>query len=114
MDSRGVDGLEAGRAALLAAERADEQRSLTARLDSRESLAEFRAYCNAHDLDFELDDIAEDTQPRAVQYDLSTPQLDALVATFEMGSFNIPRDTTLGEVADYFGISTHAASERFR
>ncbi|KTG08898.1 hypothetical protein AUR64_13890 [Haloprofundus marisrubri] len=109
-----VDGLKAGRSALLSAEWSDDAWSLVVRFDSRDSLAAFRQYCNSHELDFELDSIAEDRQPKAAQYDLSTRQYDALSVAFEMGYFNIPRDTTLGEVADQFGISTHAASERLR
>ena len=38
----------------------------------------------------------------------------ALVAAFEAGYYNIPRDVTLEELADELGISHQALSERFR
>lgn len=45
---------------------------------------------------------------------LTEPQRDALVAAFEAGYYNIPRDATAKEVADTLAISHQALSERLR
>jgi predicted DNA binding protein len=45
---------------------------------------------------------------------LSSDQHEALVAAFEAGYYDIPRDVTLEELADELGISHQALSERFR
>ena len=46
--------------------------------------------------------------------ELSSDQHEALVAAFETGYYDIPRDVTLEELADQLGISHQALSERFR
>lgn len=46
--------------------------------------------------------------------DLTDKQREALVAAFETGYYEIPRDITVEELADDLGISHQALSERFR
>ncbi|WP_254534591.1 helix-turn-helix domain-containing protein [Halomarina litorea] len=48
------------------------------------------------------------------EYDLTDEQREALVAALEEGYFKIPRDATLGSIADDLGISHQALSERLR
>lgn len=46
--------------------------------------------------------------------DLSDKQYEALTAAFETGYYRIPRQMTLGELADSLGVSHQALSERIR
>ncbi len=48
------------------------------------------------------------------EYDLTDEQREALEAALEDGYFKIPRDATLGSIADDLGISHQALSERLR
>ena len=48
------------------------------------------------------------------EYDLTEEQRKALEAALENGYFKVPRDTTLGSIADDLGISHQALSERLR
>ncbi|MWG33929.1 helix-turn-helix domain-containing protein [Halomarina oriensis] len=48
------------------------------------------------------------------EYDLTDEQREALEAALENGYFKVPRDTTLGSIADDLGISHQALSERLR
>ncbi|MFD1515404.1 helix-turn-helix domain-containing protein [Halomarina rubra] len=48
------------------------------------------------------------------EYDLTDEQREALEAALEKGYFKVPRDTTLGSIADDLGISHQALSERLR
>lgn len=47
-------------------------------------------------------------------YDLTPEQHEALVRAVENGYFDIPRESTLDDIAAAFGISNQAASERIR
>lgn len=46
--------------------------------------------------------------------ELSDKQQEALTAAFETGYYRIPREMTLGELADSLGVSHQALSERIR
>lgn len=48
------------------------------------------------------------------EYDLTEEQRVALEAALENGYFKVPRETTLGSIADDLGISHQALSERLR
>jgi predicted DNA binding protein len=48
------------------------------------------------------------------RFDLTDEQREALVAAFEAGYYDIPRDLTAAELADELDISHQALSERFR
>lgn len=48
------------------------------------------------------------------KFDLTDEQREALVAAFEAGYYDIPRDLTAADLADQLDISHQALSERFR
>lgn len=54
------------------------------------------------------------TTARQGEYNLTARQQRALLAAFEQGYFNMPRDVEMRELAEEFGISTNAMSERLR
>lgn len=56
------------------------------------------------------------SSPTAIsdRYGLTSGQREALVAAFEEGFFEIPRETNLVEIGEKLGVSGQAASERLR
>lgn len=58
--------------------------------------------------------IYEPRDGRHIQYGLTETQHDTLVAAFEAGHFEIPRRTTLSDLAEQLGLSHQALSERLR
>ena len=80
----------------------------------RELLAETHAFCEDHGLAFEVSTIGEFDGGRAGRYGLTTPQYEVLHKAVRMGHFDVPRGACLKELAEEFGISHQAASERLR
>lgn len=83
--------------------------------DDPSALSDFHDFSSAYDIEFDLrrlyggDNLASPNLP-----DVS-PEQRALVETaYQQGFFEVPRGTTLGELADEFDISTNAASKRLR
>lgn len=87
---------------------------LKLRVESRDALGSLQNHCNERDIEFELVRLYRFTQPKMGQFNVSEKQFEALMTALEMGYFEIPRDTTLGDLADALGISKRAASERLR
>lgn len=52
--------------------------------------------------------------PTRANAELTPAQWEALTTAFEAGYFEIPRQTSLDDIADQLGISAQAASERIR
>lgn len=88
---------------------------LRLRFDNRDLLREFQAYCVENDLPFDLQRLHDLAHPMtAGQYGLTDKQRDALVAAWETGYFDTPRQASLADVADQLGISQQALSNRLR
>lgn len=100
--------------AVLEAEGHDDEWMLKLRFPSRSMLAEFRTFIDEQGIDLRVVRLYDLTDPKMGQYNISKKQREALVRALEMGHFEIPRDTTLEEVADSMGISQKALSERLR
>jgi len=87
---------------------------LRMRFDDREKLSEFREYCDAHGIAFELNQITEQEQPMAsAQYDMTPKQRETLVKALESGYYDVPQGVTMSELADELDISQQALSKRF-
>lgn len=71
--------------------------------------------CHERDVRFDVRRL-DRSSPTAIsdQYGLTSGQREALVAAFEEGFFEIPRETSLVEVGEKLGVSGQAASERLR
>lgn len=85
------------------------------RFTDRDHLRSFVDACQAAGIEVRLRRVFElqpDTDPAADG--LTDEQRDALVAAVEAGYFEVPRGTTLSEVAAELGISQQATSERVR
>lgn len=87
---------------------------LKLRIESRDALASLQGHCHEHDIEFELVRLYRFTEPKMGQFNVSEKQFEALMTALEMGYFEIPRDATLGDLADALDISKRAASERLR
>ncbi len=81
----------------------------------RAALSAFHDYCLEHDFDLRLERVYSPENPEERgQYGVTGDQQEALVAAYHAGYFEVPRATTLADVADDLGISRNAASARLR
>lgn len=91
---------------------------IRARVPSRDALFDYREARDEKDIPFRLNRIYREDTTREVgsrsRYGVSDAQREALLVTLERGYFNIPRETTLDDVADDLRISTQALSTRLR
>ncbi|WP_313696232.1 helix-turn-helix domain-containing protein [Halorarum halobium] len=102
-------------ATILEAKGENDQWELRIRFDSHERLTDFREYCQANEISFELRRLYDISNPQSgVKYGLTQKQHDALVTAWEAGYFETPREATLTEVADELGISAQSLSGRLR
>jgi predicted DNA binding protein len=88
---------------------------LRMRFDDWDQLGDFQEYCNEEDISFELSQLHEITFPRTgPRYGLTPKQNEALVAAWEMGYFESPRNATLTAVAEELEVAPSTLSERLR
>lgn len=106
--------LRGNEAALIESESIDGEWLLKLRVDSREMLGDLRAHCDRNGVRFRLVRLFSLSNPKTGQFDVSRKQREVLVVSLEMGYYEIPREATLGDVADALDISTNSASERLR
>lgn len=91
------------------------QWSMELRFDTRDGTAAFQDYLTENELGAELHRLYEPTQPRLDgQPGLTDAQHETLVRALEEGYYNTPRDVTMSELAETFGISQQALSKRLR
>lgn len=78
-----------------------------------DALSAFQDYAAAHDISFELLWLHRSAHSEAFgRYGVTEEQREALVTAYEMGYFEVPGESSLGELADELGISKNAASAR--
>ncbi|WP_135828484.1 helix-turn-helix domain-containing protein [Halorussus halobius] len=89
--------------------------SLKVLFPDRDALSAFHGYCVAHEFSFQLERVyTADNPEEAGEYEVTNEQQEALKAAYEAGYFDVPRQTTLTELADRLGISSNALSARLR
>lgn len=101
-------------ATVLQSESIDGEWLLKLRVPVREVLGDLRGHCERTGVQFRLVRLFSLTDPKVGQFNVSRKQREILIAALEMGYYDIPRGTTLGNVADALDISTNSASERLR
>lgn len=85
------------------------------RFPDRETLSEFRAFCEEEDLGFRLYRLCEDEGREEHPGDgLTDCQREALRLAADWGYFDLPRRTSLADLAAELDISDQAVSERLR
>ena len=85
------------------------------RFRSHDALSTFQETCFDDDIPIDVMKIYNPTKPDAGPwYGLSPRQRKTLQYAVEMGYYSLPRGISTQEIADEFGISDQAASERLR
>lgn len=86
------------------------------RFPDHASLTEFNEFLTEHDIDIQVDRIYTRTEDHRREYafDLTDEQREAIVSAVRRGYFEVPRGTTLSDLAEDLGITRQAASERVR
>ena len=84
------------------------------RFSDRADASELSEVSEAYGVPLHVKRIWEVTTPKVGQYNVTPKQREMLVLALERGYFGMPRQVTMAELADELGISTGAASERFR
>ena len=78
----------------------------------------FRGFVDAcrtrDDVSLSLGSVYQQDRYDGEEYALTPSQREALSAALERGYFDIPRETTLEDIADQLGVSDQAVSERLR
>lgn len=115
--SRDVDGLvqimiDSG-ARLLEAETIGEGWDFRLQFPGQDQLTEFRDQCEAKGIKIILRRLYNPHYPRSGNT-MSSEQQEALMTAYERGYFDIPRGTSLAELAEVFDISDSAYSQRLR
>lgn len=89
--------------------------SLELRFGEYDSLSSFYRNCIEKDISLDLDRVYDAAESRGHgDYGLTPEQLQTLLNAFEAGYYDVPRETTLVELADQLGISDSAVSQRLR
>lgn len=87
---------------------------LELRFPSKEDLSAFHARCEERGIRLEIGRLYNPSRPERGEYGLTDRQRDALVLAITRGYYDIPREVTTVELAEEFGISDQAVTERLR
>lgn len=88
---------------------------LQMRFPDHETFKAFRKRCADVGVDVNLYTIYNQSQSADdIRYNLTDPQQTALVTAYKSGYFDIPRETSLADLARKLGVSSQATSERLR
>ena len=80
----------------------------------REDLSAFHDRCG-DDLPLRLASVYDRSNPATYgEFEITPDQRDTLVAALDAGYFDVPRSVTVEDLADRFGISSQAVSQRLR
>ena len=102
-------------AQLLRAYGVDGRWDVRMRFPDRQAFTTYHAFLEESGATFDLHRLSNDAALSAATADvLTSSQRDALKLAFERGFFDVPRDVTLGELAEELAISDQAVSERLR
>ncbi|TMT77988.1 bacterio-opsin activator [Haloterrigena sp. H1] len=88
---------------------------LEVRSENQEEIADFQQYLRKHEMSAELTSLHALAKLRSgTEYDLTEGQREALVLAYERGYFDSPREITLAEIAEEFGITAQSLGSRLR
>jgi predicted DNA binding protein len=82
--------------------------------ESREEISEFRAYCQDKHIPIDITAVHALLPVRGEGYELTDSQREALLAAYERGYFDSPREASLEEVAADLEITQQSLSSRLR
>lgn len=85
------------------------------RFPDHEALSEFQEYCSDAHIALDIGRIYNPTRPGSGPwYGLTPEQKETLVKAVEGGYYSIPRQMSTNDLADEFGVSDQAVTERLR
>jgi len=96
--------------------RGNEEWQFRIRFDDHSGLTEFNNFCSNHGIQFQLNRVYTFSEKREddLSFGLTDAQREALVAAVEGGYFEVPRQTTLGEIGKELEITEQSVSENLR
>jgi predicted DNA binding protein len=109
---RGIDDVGA---TILSAAGGPDSWEFELRFGTHEALGQFREYCSDNDISVEVSRIYNPARPESGPfYGLTQPQRETLVRAVQGGYYSIPRSVSTQDLAEEFGISDQAVTERLR
>lgn len=89
---------------------------LEIRFDDQSDLAAFFETCSNQDIRLSFQRVHDPVPPEAVdvEFALTETQRETLLAAFETGYYDVPREINLVELAEILGVSDTAVSQRLR
>lgn len=88
---------------------------LTLLFNDHDALSAFHERCATYGVSLELTRLYQAENPQSFgKYEVTADQQEALVAAYEMGYFEVPRDASLADVADRLSVSSQSVSARLR
>jgi predicted DNA binding protein len=109
-----VDAIVDMEGTILKAEARNAEWQLRIRFATQDQFEALQDYFDHEEIPFSLIDLSQSWGAGQEIGELTVPQRDALVVAAKQGYYQIPRETTLDDIADALDISTQAASERLR
>lgn len=100
--------------ALLESEATSEGWRVRMRFPDRDALVAYRTHCIEREIPFTLNGLHSGDDSPEKHREMTECQRELLAMAVENGYFEVPRRITLSGLADDFGISDQAASERLR
>ena len=114
-EDRLFQGIEAAEAHLLSATGGPKTWEFELRFPSHERLSEFKEHCSGADIALEVGRVYNPTRPESGPfYGLTQRQRDTLVRAVQGGYYSLPRELSTKDLAEEFGISDQAVTERLR
>jgi len=108
-------GLREQRAQILSGTGGPDTWEFELRFDSHSALAQFREFCSDNNITIEVGRIYNPARPEGGPfYGLTQPQRETLVRAVHGGYYSIPRNMSTKDLANEFGISDQAVTERLR
>lgn len=102
-------------ATILEAEGREDEWIFRIRFDDREKFDRFSELLNEDGISFDLRQLYEITHPQTEgEFALTPKQYEAVTTAWKMGYFNLPRETTMKEVAAELDIAPQSLSDRLR
>ncbi|PSQ09447.1 helix-turn-helix domain-containing protein [Halobacteriales archaeon QS_5_70_15] len=107
--------MDAARAHLLSGRTSGDRWGFELRFGSRDALARFDELCEESGVEITVDSIYNPTRPgKGLWFGLTDPQRETLVRAVEGGYYDIPRGISTKDLAEEFGVSDQAVTERLR
>ncbi len=84
------------------------------RFPDRDALTVCREWCEENDVRLELDRVTNERELAHGQAPVTPEQREVLEMALDLGYFDVPRSTSMADIADHLNVSSQAVSERLR